>query len=257
MTPIPITLALMSTTKGHFGIKTRYIDTLNSFDRVLPLSEYAARIAHIKVSDNENVVASDMMTECEKRGFRVLMTDGDWSHGSDTHHLGYLNDLLKVVNEVKTPYVLVVEDDWHIVVREGEFIDHLQRAISWLDEDSSLMQVRISRFANEADRICNLMNKHGLSRWAHNVDEYHFVHDDYSANPSLYRARDLRAAIVMTFVSSLPKHIEHGLGTALKTLSYVQGSQFACFNPIKVSISHQGTKPGEEDSLDQPIYADI
>jgi hypothetical protein len=255
MTPIPITFALMSTTKGHFDVKTRYRDTLDSFNRALPLSEYHSRIAHIKVSGNENAVAADMMTECERYGFKVWLTDGEWSHGSDTHHLGYLNDLLKVSNDVKTPYVLVVEDDWGLLVREGEFIEHLQRAISWLDEDPTLMQVRIPRFANEGDRIRNLMQKHGLYRWAFDVDQYHFRHDDFSANPSLYRTRDLRAAIILTLVSSLPKHIEHGLGMALKTLSYTNGSQFACFNPAKISISHQGTPIGQEDSITQPLIA--
>jgi hypothetical protein len=255
MTPFPIAFALMSTTKGHFGIKTRWRETIDSFSRVIPLDQFAARLAHIKVSPDDDAIKVDMVKTLGERGFEVAITEGDWVHGNSTHQLGYLADLWTVINRVKTPYMFICEDDWYPVVKEGNMTDHLARAIGWLEQDPTLMQVRIPRWWNEMVRIQGLKVKHGLDRWAEPVDQYHFRHDDYSANPSLYRTRDLRAALVLVHRTNLPKHVEHGVGEALRVLSGFSHNQFACFEPSQVYIRHLGTLPGEEDSVDQPLIA--
>lgn len=256
MKKIPITFCLMTTTKGHFGVKTRYIETLNSFEKEMPFDFYENRIAHIKMTPNEYEAVDSMTKEIANRGFKYLVNEGEWKHGEDSHQTEYIKDLYYIINQVKTPYVFIVEDDWLLSVKNGQFVDYLSKAIKWLEEDAFLMQIRIPRWTNEEERICNLMKKHGLNRWAFSIDNYHFRHDDYSANPSIYRTRDLRAALNLTLNTNLPKHVEHGIGDALKILSGSQTGQFACFNPEKIKIAHIGVLPGEEDPLDKPIYAE-
>lgn len=255
MIKIPITFTLMTTTKGHFGVKTRYLETLNSFGAALPFSQYEGLLAHIKESPGEVSITAEMMSHIQEKGFKVKVSEGVWSHGDQTHQSQYLNDLMIVSDLVKTPYVLIAEDDWLLKIDDGQFIDYLQRGISWMEEDPFLVQVRIPRWANEQDRICNLLKKHGLNRWAHSVDQYHFRHDDFSANPSIYRTRDLRTAIMLTLKTNLPKHVEHGLGDALKFVSGCAAVQFACFNPSKIHICHVGAPLGSEDPINTPLIA--
>lgn len=243
----------MTTTKGHFGIKTRYQETLASFSVALPLSNYAECLAHIKVSPDEYDVCNEMTQNLKARGFKVLHTEGAWNHGTESHQVGYLYDLLKITSAVKTPYILVVEDDWTIKSCEGRFIDHIYQAILALENDPNCMQVRLPRYSNEPARIQNLMQKHGLNRWARKTDVGYYLTDDYSANPSFYRTRDLRAAVLMTLKTNLPKHIEHGMAVALKLLSERLNEQLAFLDPEKVRIGHIGTRPGEEDDLNQPL----
>lgn len=255
MTPFPVTFALMSTTKGHFGVKTRWLETVDGFNKALSLDQYAARAAHIKMSPGDEILRNIMTGMLGVKGFGCYVTPGDWAHGHESHQLNYLSDLRTMFETVNTPYVLVVEDDWSPVVSDGQFVDYLARAIDWFEQNPGLMQVRIPRWTNELERINGLKAKHGLDRQAEPVDSYHFHHDDYSANPSLYRTRDIRAAVLLTQLTNLPKHVEHGVGEALRLLSGRRGNQFACFNPDKIHIRHLGTLLGEEDPLDQPLYA--
>lgn len=255
MIHLPITFALMSTTRGHFGVTTRWLETVKGFSHAIPLSQFAARLAHIKVSPDNEDLKTIMVGMLGAHDFSVHATDGEWEHGQQSHQSNYLADLWKVVNLVKTPYIFVCEDDWSPVIKQGELTDHIGRAIEWLEEDPTLMQVRIPRWSNELDRINGLEAKHGLNRRAESVDAYYFRHDDYSANPSLYRTRDLRAALMFVAKTNLPKHVEHGVGEALRVMSGAARGQFACFEPAQVYVRHLGTLPGEEDPLDQPLYS--
>ncbi len=255
MNPVPITFCLMTTTKGHFGVKDRFEQTLKSFDAALSLTEYAERLAHIKVSPDEDVRMESMTTTIKGYGFHVYRTRGVWSHGQDSHQLEYLKDALKMVSQIKTPYVLMVEDDWAVKTYQDGLIDYLKRGVQYLEEDPGLVQIRIPRWSNELARINGLMAKHGLKRFATKADEYHFRHDDFSMNPALYRTRDLRAALHFVGATNMPKHIEHGLGEALKLVSGYPAGHFACFDPSKIRIGHLGTLPGEEDPLDKPLYS--
>ncbi len=249
MNTLPITLCLFTSTRGHFDIKTRYLETLASLSARIPHSEFAECIAHIKVTPGEEAVAALMADNLSIRGFRVVKTEGHWSHGSESHQIGYLADSIKVYSQVKTPYVLSWEDDWTLKC-EGEFVDHLVRALD-LFNDCDLMQVRIPRYSNEYERIKRLPQTHRLDRGAEPAAN-HFRHNDFSANPSLYRTRDIRAALLLTMRTNLPKHIEHGLAEALKLFSYAR-YPFACLLASQVRIGHIGVKPGEEDDLTKDL----
>jgi len=254
MNKIPITFALMTTTKGHFGIKTRYKETIQSFNSVLPLSEYSQILAHIKNS-KETEVLNEMIKFLRMRNFDVHVTDGEWSHHNESHQLNYLQDLYRVAFLTKNQYIMIIEDDWLINVDDKNLTNHLCDAIKLLEDNPAIVQVRIPRWYNEADRINNLKVKHNLDRKSLKINEKFFIHNDYSANPSIYRTRDLINALTLTLRNSaLPKHVEHGLGEAFKILNY-SIFPFACFNPDNVRIGHIGTPIGHEDDVSKKNIA--
>jgi hypothetical protein len=252
---LPITLALMTTTKGHFQIKTRWLETVKSLKANMLLENYDSLLAHIKVSPGEEDYAEIMSDKLKYYGFIVVKTTGDWSHGQESHQIQYIQDLLKITNLVKTPYIKIFEDDWLLKTSNHSFYYWCSKAIDLLENNPDLMQVRIPRYSNEFERINKLKQKHGLNRSAVQVDEYHFRHDDYSANPSFYRTRDIRNAVALTLRTNTPKHVEHGVGEILRLLGE-PGKQFACLNPEEIRIGHIGCRPGEEDDLTKPLNCD-
>jgi len=256
MSSIPVTLCLMTTTKGHFGVESRYLGTIESFRSALPLGYWGDLIAHIKDSGESPGAAFEMDYQLRADKFRIFVSEGQWSHGTDSHQIGYLQDAFKIINEVKTPFVFMLEDDWSIKAYGENLLKYIGLAARYLDNDPYLVQVRIPRFSNERERINRLKQKHNLDRKAVDHDDYSFLHDDFSMNPAFYRTRDLRAALALVASTNLPKHIEHGLGEALKIISMRPATPFACFNPEKIRVGHTGTRPGEEDDLDKPLYAD-
>lgn len=252
MNKIPITFCLFTTTKGHFGKNGHFLRTVESFNRALPLSEYEDRIAHVKVSPGESAVGQAMVDHLDEMGFQTTRTTGEWSHGTDSHSLGYIQDYIKVCTLVKTPYVLNAEDDW--LLATDDFEKQIAQSLHYFD-DPDLMQVRIPRYTDELNRINGLKMKHNLDRSAVAVDSNHFRHDDFSANPAFYRTRDVRAAAILTLKTNLPKHIEHGVGEALRLLSNAR-HPFACLNPENARIGHIGVRtPAEEDDLSKPLLA--
>lgn len=259
MTPIPITFCLYTSTKGHFN-KSTYRDTLDSFNEALSLSSYADRVAHIKVSPGEDNIAHDMKVNLQYRGFRVFMTEGAWSHGdsvNNSHQLGYLNDMLTVYgsDSLKTPYVLHIEDDFIIKSYSSSFIRQLKIALEMMDSKSDLMQVRICRFSNELERINGLYKKHGIDGKAYEVDKDHFRHNDLSLHPSVFRTRDIRAAVLLTLKTNIPKHVEMGMSYAFKLMSQ-SDVPFACLNPEVIRVGHIGcATEAERDDLSKPLIA--
>lgn len=255
MTPFPITYCLFTSNKGHFNRST-FAESLDSFGRALPLSQYEARLAHIKVSD-DGVDANKMRQLLELRGFEVIMSYGNWSHSdpANSHQTGYLRDMAKVYNRIQTPYVLHAEDDFQISCYRGELTEHLATAIRLLESDNDLLQVRVCRFSNEASRIRGLMAKHGIDGKVKEIDSSHFRHNDLSLHPSLFRTRDIRAAVLTTMRTNLPKHVEMGLSQALKLIS-LSDVPFACLNPDNIRVGHIGVQTdAERDDLTKPLIA--
>ncbi len=251
MIKIPLTVCLFTSSKGHFSVKTRWRDTVASFDRALPLSEYEHRIAHIKRSPGDDVF--EMSAELTAAGFEVIISDGRWVHGGQTHQSGYLEDCLTVYSRVKTPYVLHLEDDWSLCVSDGEFADWVRRALHLMRDDADLMQVRLARWANEFDRINGLKAKHNLPWRAQEADQWHFRHSDFSMNPSFMATRNIRAAVLLALKGSETPHVEHSTGNVLRAFSNVE-LPFACFDPAKIHVCHRGTLLGEEDHPTNPLY---
>lgn len=251
---VPISLCLFTSTKGHFGIKIRYQETIQSLSANIPLSYFANKVAHIKVSPGEEAIAVEMTQKLEGYGFKVYSTTAIWSHGQNSHQIEYLSDMLKIYSlpELqKTKYVFALEDDW--LLKSDNFIKDVDFTISLFEQNPDLLQVRIPRYSNEFDRINGLYTKHGIQGVAKKASDKHFWHNDFSMNPSLFRLRDLRNALVLLHrAPNLPMHVEHGLGAALKFLS-MANTPFAALTTAR--IAHIGTPTGQEDDINKELMA--
>lgn len=256
MNKIPIAFCLFTTTQGHFKIKTRYLETLESFNRLLHLSNFAERIAHIKISPGEEAIGEEMKKNLENRGFNVFSAVADWSHGTNTHQVEYISDMINVYSSgIQSPYVFQVEDDFLIDAPGGNFVSILSKAIELFENSPETMQIRIPRFENEFDRINRLKEKHNINGIAKKHDKTFFYCNDYSMNPSMFRLRDIKLGLnLLHRTPQLPFHVEHGLGLIMKTCS-LSTTPFAVFNPEVLQIAHIGTRLGDEDNFEKGIVA--
>ncbi len=256
MTPIPITIVLFTSTQGHFKT-SRYLETLDHLSAQIPLSQFAGLVAHVKVSPDQQIVAQEMREQLAKRGFHVIETIGEWSHGQN-HGVEYVKDLIRVYTDrvvAKAGYVLHLEDDFVLVPQRGDLLEYLSKAIQLLDEQPYIHSVRFARWANECARINDLPRKHGLNAHCVPLNETFDLSSDFSLNPHITRARSMyHACLLMSRATNGTPHPEHSLSAALKFLN-TSDAPFAHFNPELISARHIGTPPGQEDPLDKPIYA--
>jgi hypothetical protein len=184
MQQIPITLLFFTSTKGHFGFKDIYLDTLNYLNRKIPLSSFAQKIAHIKVSSLEQEQAAKMTAELEKRGFTVIAVTADWSHGI-AHQNEYMKDLIRVSKRpevYKNDYVLWLEDDSPFEFHNEVTIERgFYRSLTLLTENPDLISVRFLRRNDLHDSpIIEVPNKP--------TDYFYSPH--YNFQPSILRSRD-------------------------------------------------------------------
>ncbi len=252
-----LTLCLFTSTLGHFGRTDIYRQTVTSLLSQVPGDSWGAKLAHIKSSGSASE-AEEMGRWLNSQEFAVMVGEGGWKHGDQSHQTGFLADMWSLINWVQTPYFVLEEDDWAWQAYDHEVEYWLHEAVTMLDEDPELVQVRIARYSNEAARIKGLKAKHGIDASVYEGRMPHsFRHSDYSNNPSIFRTRDFRAAlrIMKLRPDAIPNHSEHGLGMALKTLSSSQ-TPFACFNPERIRCGHLGVaRPEEADDLSKPLLA--
>lgn len=251
MTPLPITLALFTSTRGHFNRDT-YQGTVQDLLRQLPTG-WEAKHANIKWEPGQEVKRDEMASWLEHRGFNITTPCKEWRHHDDSHQLGYLEDIATVTNEITSPYYLHLEDDMWLRC-QGAIEQHIADAIQMLEDHPDLVQVRFARWDNEYERLKGLKAKHGIEAFAVEKDGS-IAHRDWSNNPFIARTRDVRAAVRFLFHTNLPKHSEHGLGTLMKLLGHPE-QPFYTPSPFEIRCRHMGTLPGEEDPLDKPLYAD-
>lgn len=262
MNKIPINICLFTSTQGHWGIKTRYLETIEHLNNQIPLKSFAGLFAHIKVSPEEQDFASKMEADLKSFGFNVKKTIGQWSHGQN-HQEEYLKDITKLfsLSEVQqTKYSLFLEDDMKIVTWEGKLEDYLAIATNVLYNYPDVISVRIARASNEMQRISNLREKHGIDSKVSPAPRGHefsyFLANDFSNNPHIVRSRDMRnAMLLINKIGGIPKHSEHGTAIALKLLSN-SNIPIAVLNPEHIVARHIGTPVGQEEPLDQFLVLD-
>lgn len=262
MDKIPISLCLFSSTKGHFDIKTRYLDTVKSLNQQLLISSFNLPIANIKYEE-ENDILWWMKEELKNYGFIVNLAKGEkWSHSNQSHQSGYLEDMWNIFSKpevLKNPYIFLCEDDWLFNIKDKNLGYWFNYATKLLAEIPGMNQVRFARFENEHERINNLQKKHNLDRSAQWVDPNYFLCDDFSCNPSIFRSRDLFLALSLmkNNPNSFVPHVEHGLGFAMKVLAgYNNRLSFAVLNPQKISVRHIGC-PDKDIDPETGIWAEI
>lgn len=160
MNKLPITLALFTSSKGHFGRKTDYKLTLNHWDKQIPLSQFNL-IAHVKVTPGDEVLADEMKVDLERRGFHVLTTVAAWNRGL-SHGSEYLRDMTTLSKDPKvyqSPYFLLLEDDSLAISHQLPLIDLLLKSCQMLSDNHELLSVRLLRRHDNqpslGDVMCN------------------------------------------------------------------------------------------------------
>ncbi len=146
MTKLPITFVFMTSTKPHFGHVT-YLDTLSHYDRQLPLSQYAALVAHIKITPGDETKGAEMARELGSRGFEVLTSVANWSRGQ-SHQNEYLLDQIKVSKQKDIylhPYIFFVEDDSPVLLSGARTLDQMLSTMCTVLADPDVLSVRFMR----------------------------------------------------------------------------------------------------------------
>lgn len=258
---IPLAICLFTSTKGHWGVKDRYLQTIKHLNKQIPLKHFSKLVANVKYTDASDMDQSlEMAGNLEKLGFKTYARAGQWRHADQSHQNEYLNDLFHVYNlpeVLDNKYVLHLEDDWLIQSSNMDLEYYIYEAIKVLEENHDILQVRFPRFPNEFDRINGLKKKHGINARATHCGDIYFQHNDFSLNPSIFRSRDLRAASILMKKNpnAFPAHVEHGFGAALKYFSN-EYDCFAAFYPEFIRAYHIGSPVGEEDRLGETLISD-
>lgn len=146
MRDLPISLALFTSTKGHFSRVSDFRVTLDHWDKQIPLSRFNL-IAHIKVSPGQEALGDQMRDELVARGFHVIQTKGAWARGL-SHGAAYLGDMVTVSKCVKVyerPYFLLLEDDSPVISHKLSLEDLLLQSCQFLEKDHELISVRLIR----------------------------------------------------------------------------------------------------------------
>lgn len=259
---IPLAICLFTTTKGHHNITTRWRETVQDLHKQIPLQNFADLFASIKAEhESKEQYALNIAKELHQNyGFENHTSLMPWRHGDQSHQNGYLSNIEYIYNlpqVLKNQYVLHLEDDWLIRAEDGGLLRWIHKAIKILEEQPNVLQVRFPRFSNEFQRINKLKEKHGIDTWAREVNGDYFVHSDFSLNPSIFRSRDLRNAVLLMKKNPahFEPHVEHGLGKALKYFSHPQ-ENLVCLSPSKVRAYHVGAPLGMEDKVGEVLNSD-
>lgn len=148
MKNIPIALLFFTSTKGHFGFKKIYADTLEHLNKQIPLGNFTQKIGHIKVSPGEEELGEKMKSDLINYGFDdVILTVADWSRGV-VHQNEYMRDVIRVSqkqNIYSCPYVLWLEDDSPFTSHPVSLETCLNRMTKMLDASPDILSVRFLR----------------------------------------------------------------------------------------------------------------
>lgn len=150
MNSIPIALLFFTSTKGHFGFKRIYRDTLEHLNKNILIKDFQCRVAHVKVSDSpeDEILAKQMEQELREYGFdEVILVKSDWSRGI-VHQNEYMRDVIRVskVNKIyDCPHVLWLEDDSPFVCHKESLLSCLHRMTKIVDSSPDIISARFLR----------------------------------------------------------------------------------------------------------------
>lgn len=259
---LPIALCLFTSDKGHFGITSRYLETIKSLNSQILISNFSLAIANIKYEEESDLLW-EMKENLRNYGFQVNLIKGEkWSHGQQSHQNGYLEDMFSIYSKPevqKIPYIFHLEDDWLFTTKKNNLDYWINFSVDLLKNNPTLNQIRFARFLNEYERINNLKKKHNINGLASGVfsSKDYWIHNDFSLNPSIFRSRDIYTALklVRNNPQTFVQHVEHGLGYAMKVLGGVD-LPFACLNTSNIFCRHIGCPDKDIDS-ESGVIAEI
>lgn len=236
---IPVTIALFTTTKGHFDKTTFYQDTISQLNKLIPLNLFTGRVVHIKreIGEIHDKVYEEMLSFFTGLDFKILSTYGSWKHYDGSHYDEHAKDICTLMSSKEaqsSSYVLWIEDD--VLVECVDFQKALSVATSFLEENPSIMNFAIR------DILDN-----GLLQNERQVSDLVRVFGDganFSFRCSLFRARDvfaLSAFYKNSFKFGKSPHIEAFAAQILSFLS-CNNQCLAFFNRDFCSHKHIGIK---------------
>jgi hypothetical protein len=244
---IPINIVVFDTSKGHFNRRDIYKSCISDLASKIPLSQFARLYVHIKVGDGEEETAKEMKEWYASRGFKIVITKGQFSHFQSSHQRGYCQDMITAFGDpyLYAPYTLWLESDWKWDDKGDELIQSFHTAISLLEFDKDILSVRFPRFLNEIDRLNNLKKRHNMDVQCiqHEYFSDIFVHNDnFSCNPNICRTRDLYlgSLVLKRNFEQFGDHAEMGWTHCLRWMSDSK-YPYSILNPEKVSVLHCGT----------------
>lgn len=146
---LSISLNFFTSTKGHFGCRTIWKETLNNLRVVLDLYPLLYKVAHIKVSPGDELYAEEMESQLwNEFGFQhVIKTVGEWSHTKGTSHTEYLKDIETMFSFLrensKAEIGLWMEDDW--IFSQDKLLSTIYTCLSSLTSNPAALAVRPTR----------------------------------------------------------------------------------------------------------------
>lgn len=245
---LPISCIFMTTTRGHFDCKTRYLETLENLKKNDCFNVFSELIVHIKVTPGDN--PQSIIDNFRQYGFKVLVTEENWKHWSPSHSLGQLKDLITVNQFIHQPFVYLQEDDFLIHCYQENFYHWLAQGIDELEENKNLMQLRIPRHKSDVGHYQTLE-----PRDSSHVGKMFVQGDLFSFNPNLCNSAYFNAAcnLIQKNWVQLEHLINSGrLNSELAFTEYMAGISilpqcFGSYSADNIRALHIGTKEGEED----------
>ena len=161
------------------------LTTLDHFHSQIPLECFGAKIAHIKVTPEEEMVGDAMEKELAARGFKVIKTVAEWTRGT-SHQQAYLSDVIKVSKEpsiYQYPHVIWVEDDSPILTHKDTLETVLARMVKVIESSPDTLSARFIRRGDYEGGVPSLLT---------NQDHFFSPYTDFQ--PAIWRARDFYLA---------------------------------------------------------------
>lgn len=237
----PISLAVFTTTKGHFDFTNIYKTAISDLLLQTGPHFFAEKVVHIKTEVGHDTVKGEMVDFFRGQGFKVLMTEGQWKHYSQSHYIEHAKDIVTLMSDPtvqRNPYVFWLEDDFLLRTVDGDLLRAFQSAQKLLESDPNILNVRFLK--NKADT--ELLQASNLKDITGNI----FFHNDvYSFNPNLVRSRDvwlMARLFERHFFNNLHVHIERAATEFLKNLPSRGESIFSAFELGYAKAVHIGEK---------------
>ncbi len=244
---LPLNLVFFTSTSGHFGFDT-YQTTIKHFKKKLNgnFDLFNKVYAHIKVKPNHKERLQPILDFLESEKIEPIVTEGDWERGL-IHGWQYLKDQFKVYNTQElhdVQYLMVVEDDSPILLKEGNLSQFIKNAIYTLDSNRDVLHIRFQR--------------EGALNITYKLDDNYNIVDTYDFQPYIARVRDLM------FITKILLENEKQLANvqcemAFRIIADMFSSsyqRYLCFNPSKATSYHIGA-PNYLELIKDKDFSDL
>jgi len=247
---LPISLLFATTTKGHFDRRYIYSSTLQDWEAQKHLDIFSYKRAHIKNGkEDANWTAEGMREDILSYDFNeVLITEGNFKHFDASHSIGQLQDIGTLIENIPTPYIFFLEDDFLVRAKNNNLEFHIKQSIELLESNEGVSQVRVPRHFNDFPHYKTLHRCH--NGWLSQDDIFSF-------NPYIARTSDIvklynSVAVQQDLIIGL---INQGILNSELTFTNLARQlrgpySFWSFGSSNIQCYHIGTKQGEEDKLD-------